>query len=89
MTKLTNRKSMSIRLTDAQLILLSRAAQREDGASRKSRRFQCKDVTPCISKASITPSKMRPTPIAETKNPTMRVVASIPMGPILRVSFSA
>ena len=51
--------------------------------------FQCKDETPCASKASITPSKIRPTPIAETKNPTMRVVASMPMGPIFRVSFSA
>ena len=33
MTKLTTRKSTSTRLTDMQLIVLSRAAQREDGAA--------------------------------------------------------
>jgi len=33
MTKLTTRKSTSTRLTDTQLIVLSRAAQREDGAA--------------------------------------------------------
>ena len=33
MTKLTTRKSTSTRLTDAQLIVLSRAAQRDDGAA--------------------------------------------------------
>jgi hypothetical protein len=33
MTKLTTRKSKSTKLTDTQLILLSRAAQREDGAA--------------------------------------------------------
>jgi len=59
-----------------------------DRDRRKAAR-QCKDVTPCVSNASITPSKIRPTPIAETKNPTMRVAASIPRGPIFRVSFSA
>jgi hypothetical protein len=32
---------------------------------------------------------MRPTPIAETKNPTMRVAVSIPKGPILSVSLLA
>ena len=33
MTKLTSRKSTSSKLTDTQLIVLSRAAQREDGAA--------------------------------------------------------
>ena len=33
MTKLTTRKSTSIKLTDTQLIVLSRAVQREDGAA--------------------------------------------------------
>ena len=33
MTKLTTRKSTSIKLTDTPLIVLSRAAQREDGAA--------------------------------------------------------
>ena len=33
MTKLTTRTSTSTRLTDTQLIVLSRAAQREDGAA--------------------------------------------------------
>jgi hypothetical protein len=33
MTKLTTRKSTSTKLTDTQLIVLSRAAQREDGAA--------------------------------------------------------
>jgi hypothetical protein len=33
MTKLTTRKSTSTRLTDTQLIVLSRSAQREDGAA--------------------------------------------------------
>jgi hypothetical protein len=36
MTKLTTRKSTSTRLTDTQLIVLSRAAQREDGAAALS-----------------------------------------------------
>jgi hypothetical protein len=36
MTKLTTRKSTSPRLTDTQLIVLSRAAQREDGAAALS-----------------------------------------------------
>jgi hypothetical protein len=36
MTKLTTRTSTSTRLTDTQLILLSRAAQREDGAAALS-----------------------------------------------------
>jgi hypothetical protein len=33
MTKLTTRKSTSTRLTDTQLVVLSRAALREDGAA--------------------------------------------------------
>jgi hypothetical protein len=33
MTKLTTRKSTSTKLTDTQLIVLSRAVQREDGAA--------------------------------------------------------
>jgi hypothetical protein len=33
------------------------------------------------------PSKMSLTPIAETKQPTMRFVASIPSGPGTRVVF--
>ena len=33
--------------------------------------------------------EISPTPIADTKNPTMRAAASIPMGPIFRVSLSA
>jgi len=33
MTKLTSRKSTSIKLTDTQLIVLSRAVQREDGTA--------------------------------------------------------
>jgi hypothetical protein len=36
MTKLTTRESTSTRLTDTQLIVLSRAAQREDGAAALS-----------------------------------------------------
>jgi len=34
----------------------------------------------------MTPSKIGPTPVAETKMPTIRVAASIPSGPSLRVS---
>ena len=37
MTKLTTRESTSTRLTDTQLIVLSRAAQREDGAAALSK----------------------------------------------------
>ena len=43
--------------------------------------IQCRFVIPCDSSASMTPSKISATPIADTKKPTMRVIASIPIGP--------
>jgi len=43
--------------------------------------IQCRFVIPCDSSASMTPSKISATPIAETKKPTIRVMASIPIGP--------
>ena len=69
----------------AQGIRLQRPC-RNPGASCSS---QCSHFRPCVSNASMTPSKMSPTPIAETKKPTIRVAASIPSGPSLRVSASA
>jgi hypothetical protein len=50
---------------------------------------QCRAVTPWVSKASMTPSKIRATPIAATKKPTMRVMASIPIAPNLSKSLTA
>jgi DNA-binding transcriptional LysR family regulator len=50
---------------------------------------QCKAVTPWVSNASMTPLKISATPIAETKKPTMRVVASIPIAPNLSESLPA
>ena len=50
---------------------------------------QCRAVIPCVSKASMTPSKISATPIAETKNPTIRVIASMPIAPSLLESLLA
>ena len=44
---------------------------------------------PYVCKASVTPSKIKPMPIAETKNPMMRVAAAMPLGPIRFKTFLA
>jgi hypothetical protein len=60
MTKVTTRKSPSTRLTDTQLILLSRAAQREDGAASLpdglTEKTALKLVATLIRKALVRPS---------------------------------
>jgi hypothetical protein len=55
---------------------------RRPGAWGDSRAFYCMVMTLKSYKASTTPWKTRPMPMAATKKPTMRVAASIPSGPM-------
>ena len=82
-------------LLDRQIQLERDAARPKNEDARKTfgrggpRRPQWSVVIPWSCRPSTTPVNTSPTPIADTKKPTIRLIASMPIGPMRSTSFPA